>query len=194
MIGDHVAIEPKRAPGPWLCFKSEPGIEGLFRTNILSAHLDRPYPPAVARVHAVTDEVAAVIIVVIRIVVVIGVGPKTKSHEATPMKSAGEATMEPTTMEPTSVEATTVKATSPKAATVEAAASKATTVTAATAAAVTTATAAASKCRRRLNQADSRQCEQSHHPFAYHACLHDLKSPTKHETLSQLEYSATKKN
>jgi hypothetical protein len=105
------------------------------------------------------------------------------------MKSAGEATVEPSTME-----ATAMKATSSKAAAVEAAASKATTVT--TTAAVTTAAttaSAASKCRRRLNQADSRQCEQSHHPIAYHACLHDLKSPTNHETLSRQEYSATKK-
>ena len=124
------------------------------------------------RVHALTDEVASAIIV-IRIVVVIGVGSKTKSYEATPMKSAGEATMEATT-----VEAATVKTTSAKAAAVETTASKATTVTT-TATAVTTATsAAASKCRRRLNQADSRQCEQRHHPFAYHACLRDLKSPT----------------
>jgi hypothetical protein len=88
------------------------------------------------------------------------------------MKSTGEATMEATT-----VEAATVKTTSAKAAAVETTASKATTVTT-TAAAVTTATATASKCRRRLNQADSRQCEQRHHPFAYHACLRDLKSPT----------------
>jgi hypothetical protein len=95
------------------------------------------------------------------------------------MKSTGEATMEATTVEATTVEAATVKTTSAKAAAVETTASKATTVTT-TAAAVTTATAtaAASKCRRRLNQADSRQCEQRHHPFAYHACLRDLKSPT----------------
>jgi hypothetical protein len=183
MIGDHVSVEPERAPRPWLCFKSEPGIDGLFHTNILSADLDRPYPPAVARRHAATDKIAAIIIV-IRIVVVIGVGPKTKSHETTPMKSAGEATME----------STAVEAASAKPATMEAAASKATAVTAATAAAVTTTATAARKCRRRLNQADSRQCEQSHHPFAYHACLHDLKSPTKHETLWRLEYSAAKKS
>jgi hypothetical protein len=150
-----------------------------FRTNILSADLDRPYPPAVARVHAVIDDVAAVIII-IRIVVVIGEGSKTESQEAMPMKSAGEATMEPATVEAATVEA----------AAVEAAASKAT-VTAS--AAMTTAAAAMSKCRCRLNQADSRQCEQSHYPFAYHVCLHDLKSPTKHETPSQLEYSTTKK-
>jgi hypothetical protein len=156
-----------------------------FRTNILSADLDRPYPPAVARVHAVIDDVAAVIII-IRIVVVIGEGSKTESQEAMPMKSAGEATMEPATVEPATVEAATVEA-----AAVEAAASKAT-VTAASAA-MTTSAAAMSKCRCRLNQADSRQCEQSHYPFAYHVCLHDLKSPTKHETPSQLEYSTTKK-
>jgi len=88
----------------------------------------------VARRHAATDKIAAVI--VIRIVVVIGVGPKTKSHEATSMKSAGEATME----------ATTVEAASSKPSAVEAAAAKATAVTAATATAtVTTAAAAASK-------------------------------------------------
>jgi hypothetical protein len=160
-----------------------------FRTNILSADLDRPYPPAVARVHAVIDDVAAVIII-IRIVVVIGEGSKTESQEAMPMKSAGEATMEPATVEPATVEAATVEAAAVEAAAVEAAASKAT-VTAASAA-MTTA-AAMSKCRCRLNQADSRQCEQSHYPFAYHVCLHDLKSPTKHETPSQLEYSTTKK-
>jgi hypothetical protein len=130
----------------------------------------------VARVHALTDEVAAAIIV-IRIVVVISVGSKTKSYEATPMKSAGEATMEATTVEAATVEAATVKTTSAKAAAVETTASKATTVTT-TAAAVTTATAAASKRRRRLNQADSRQRDQRHHPFTYHACLRDLKSPT----------------
>jgi hypothetical protein len=140
-----------------------------------------------------TDEIAAAI-TVIRIVVVIGVGPKTKSHEAAPMKSAGEATMEPAIVETTTMEATTVKATSCEATTVEAAASKATTVTTAAAAAVTTASATAmSKCRRRLNQPDSRQCEQSHHPIAYHACLHDLKSPTNSETLSERDYSTTKK-
>jgi hypothetical protein len=120
-------------------------------------------------VHAAADEIAAAIIV-IRIVVVIGVGSKTKSREATPVESAGKATMESTAVETAAMEATSSKAT-----TVEATASKAT--VAATAAAVTTAATAASKCRRRLNQADSRQCEQSHHPFAYHACLHDLKSP-----------------
>jgi hypothetical protein len=135
-----------------------------FSHHVLSANLDRPYPPAVSRHHAVTNEIATAIIV-IRIVVVIGVGSKTKSHEATPMKSTGEATMEPTAVETASVEATTVETTSAKTTAVEAAASEATTVTTTTAA-VTTATATASKCRRRLNQADSRQCEQSHHPFA----------------------------
>jgi hypothetical protein len=145
-------------------------------------------------VHALTDEVAATIIIVIRIVVVIGVGSKTKSYEATPMKSAGEATMEATTVEAATVKTTSMEATSSKAAAVEAAASKATTVAAATAAVTTATTTAASKCRRRLNQADSRQCEQRHHPFGYHACLRDLKSPTKHETLAQWKYSATKNN
>jgi hypothetical protein len=119
--------------------------------------------------HALADKVAAAIIV-IRIVVVVGVGSKTKSYEATPMKSAGEATMEATTVEAATVKTTSMEATSAKAAAVETTASKATTVT--------TATAAASKCRRRLNQADGRQREQRHHPFTYHACLRDLKSPT----------------
>lgn len=139
-----------------------------------------------------TDEIAAAI-TVIRIVVVIGVGPKTKSHEAAPMKSAGEATMEPAIVESATMETTTVKATSCEATTVEAAASKATTVTTAAAAVTTASATAMSKCRRRLNQPDSRQCEQSHHPIAYHACLHDLKSPTNSETLSERDYSTTKK-
>ena len=129
-----------------------------------------------ARVYALTDGVAAAIIV-IRIVVIIGVGCETKSYKTPPTKSAGEATMEATTVEAATVKTTSMEATSAKTAAVETTASKATTVTT-TATAVTTATAAASKCRRRLNQADSRQCEQRHHPFAYHACLRDLKSPT----------------
>ena len=55
----------------------------------LSANLDGAYPPAVARQHAMTDDVAALVIV-IGIVVVIGVGPKANSDEPTTMKSAVE--------------------------------------------------------------------------------------------------------
>src|SRR5665213_3087982 len=51
----------------------------------LSADLDPSYPPAVTRQHAVTDEIAAVVIVV-RIVVVIGVGSDTESHEGAVVK------------------------------------------------------------------------------------------------------------
>jgi hypothetical protein len=70
------------------------------------------------------------------------------------------------------------------------------TVTAHATATVTThaATAtAASRRRRRLNQADRGQCEQSHHQFARHVSLHPEKSPVKHRTPSRPNYSATKK-
>jgi hypothetical protein len=52
---------------------------------------------------------------------------------------------------------------------------------------------AASRRRRRLNQADRGQCEQSHHQFARHVSLHPEKSPVKHRTPSRPNYSATKK-
>jgi hypothetical protein len=60
------------------------------QANALSADLDGAYPPAIAGHHAVTDDVAAVVIV-IGIVVVIGVRPDTKSHEPTTVKSAVKA-------------------------------------------------------------------------------------------------------
>jgi hypothetical protein len=55
-----------------------------------------------------------------------------------------------------------------KATAVEAASAKAASVTTATTS-VAAATTATSECRRRLNQADRRQCEQGYNRFPHHA-------------------------
>jgi hypothetical protein len=134
---------------------------GEMQANALSADLDGAYPPAIACHHAMTDDVAAVVIV-IGIVVVIGVRPDTKSHEPTTVKSAMEA-VESATAE-TAMDAGTVEAAS-TASTHDSAAAHASaahdSVTTHATATVTThaATAtAASQRRRRLNQADRGQC------------------------------------
>src|ERR1700722_11231155 len=129
-----------------------------------------------------TDDVAAVVIV-IGIVVVIGVRPDTKSHEPTTVKSAVEA------VESATAETAMVAGTAEAASTHDGVADHA-------AATVTThaaPAAAASRRRRRLNQADRGQCEQSHHQFARHVSLHPEKSPVKHRTPSRPNYSATQK-
>ena len=79
-IGGHIAISGRGAVNP--------GVERReVQANALSADLDGAYPPTIAGHYAVTDDVAAVVIV-IGIVVVIGVRPDTKSHEPTTVKSA----------------------------------------------------------------------------------------------------------
>ena len=118
--------------------------------------------------HAATDDVAAaiVVVVVVRVgIVSVVVGSKAKPYKRTSVKSAVKSsTAEPTvsegSMEGTAVEPTASEA-SMKATAVEAAAAKA--------ASVTTATTTTSECRRRLNQADRRQCEQGYNRFPYHA-------------------------
>jgi hypothetical protein len=142
-----------------------------------------------------TDDVAAVVII-IGIVVVIGVGPDTKSDEPTTMKSAvepvgttGETAMDAGTAEAAS--AATHDSVTAHAATATTHASV--TAHAATTATTTTTVTTASECRRRLNQADRGQCEQSHHQFARHVSLHPVKSPLKHGTPPHPNYSATKK-
>jgi hypothetical protein len=143
-----------------------------------TADLDGPYPPAIACHHAVTDDVAAVVIV-IGIVVIIGVGPNTKSDEPTTMKPAVEA-----------VEAATAEA-AMDAGTAEAASAAATHDSVTAHAATATATAASQR-RRRLNQTYRGQCEQSHHQFARHVSLHPEKSPVKHGTPSRPNYFGEK--
>jgi hypothetical protein len=164
-----------------------------MKANALSADLDGAYPPAMACHHAVTDDVAAVVIVV-GIVIEIRVRPDTESHEPTTVKSAVEAvgTAAETAMNAGTAEAASGAATHDSVAAHAASAATDAGMTAHAAAAATTVTAA-SECRRRLNQADRGQCDQSHHQFARHVSLHPMKSPVKHGTPSHPDYSTTKK-
>jgi GH24 family phage-related lysozyme (muramidase) len=127
------------------------------------------YPPTIARHDAPTDD-GATVVIVIRIVVVIGVGSNAKSDERTTvkpaMKSTGEAAMEAAAVEAAAVKSTTVKSAAVKSTTVKSA-SAAVKSASATVAATTT-----GERNRRLNQTDRCQCDQSHHHFARHACLH----------------------
>jgi hypothetical protein len=86
----------------------------------------------------------------------------------------------------------TVKAATAHSAVITASAHAAVTAHTASASAATTTMAAASECRRRLNQTDRGHCKQSHRHFPQHASLHRVKSPTKHETLALAVYSVTK--
>jgi hypothetical protein len=70
----------------------EPG--GSFQAGILSADLDRSNPPAVAGMHAATDNMAAAVVVVVVIVsvgmvsVVVAVGSEAKPYKRTSVKSS----------------------------------------------------------------------------------------------------------
>jgi len=157
---------------------------------------------------AATDDVAAaivVVVVVVRVGISVVVGPKAKPYKRASVKSAVKSsTVEPTASE-ASVKSAAVEATasdaSMKAAAVEATASdasmKATAVEAASAkaASVTAATTATSECRRRLNQADGRQCEQGYNRLPHHASFLATMSLrrclSQRRALSQLDYSAS---
>jgi hypothetical protein len=170
--------------------RSDPPVTpaGLFVSS--SADLGGTNPPAVAGMHAATDDVAAAIVVVVvvvrvRIVSVVVVGSEAKPYKRASVKSvvksstaepiASEASMKAAAVEASaseaSMKATAVEAASAKATAVEAASAKAASVTTATTsvtAAATTATTT-SECSRRLNQADGRQCEQGYNRFLHHA-------------------------
>jgi hypothetical protein len=73
---------------------------------------------------------------------------------------------------------------------VEAATAKAASVTTATTSVTAATTTAASGGHGWLNQADSRQCEQSYNRFPHHASLRSVGSLPTHTTLSQWYYSA----
>jgi hypothetical protein len=188
-------------------------FEQFVHPQTLSADLDRTDPPAVPRQHALANGVATVIIVV-RVSVVI----EPKSHKRAPVKSvvvaksavvvkrveaatAKIAMHHPGTVKAATAHAAvkaatahaTVKAATAHSAVITASAHAAVTAHTASASAATTTVAAASECRRRLNQTDRGHCKQSHRHFPQHASLHRVKSPTKHETLALAVYSATKK-
>jgi hypothetical protein len=142
-----------------------------------------------ARQHALTDDVAALIIV--RIVVVIGIGGKANSDERAPMKAVMKAMMKP--VEATTVERKTVKATSVKATSVETTSVETTAMEAATAAvetatttmetaATAAVTAAMSRRNAWLNQADRRQRQQSQYQFPRHASLLQCPRPRVWDT------------
>jgi hypothetical protein len=170
---------------------------GFFGEPCSSADLDGTNPPAVAGVHATTDDVAATIVVVVvvvgvGIVSVVVVGPKAKPYKRASVKSvvksstaeptASEASMKAAAAEASASEAS-MKATAVEAASAEAASvatAKAASVTTAAAAtsvtAAATATTATSERGRRLNQADGRQCEQGYNRFPHHASFLETMS------------------
>jgi hypothetical protein len=90
-----------------------------FSGSILSADLDRSNPPAVAGMHAATDNVATAVIVVVVIVrvgivsVIVAVGSEAEPYKRTSVKSASvnSSTVEGTARE-TSMKAATAEASS----------------------------------------------------------------------------------
>ncbi len=85
-----------------------------FLGSILSADLDRSNPPAVAGMHAATDNVATAVIIVVVIVcvgivsVVIAVGSEAEPYKRTSVKSSTvEATARETSMKAATAEAST---------------------------------------------------------------------------------------
>jgi hypothetical protein len=93
------------------------------------------------------------------------------------VKSAVKSSTVESTASEASMEATAAKAASAKATTVEALSANAVETAAAKAASVAAAAAAAASGRHSwLNQADSRQCEQSHNRFPHHASFLGTKS------------------
>jgi hypothetical protein len=197
-------------------------FEQFVHPQTLSADLDRTDPPAVPRQHALANGVATVIIVV-RVSVVIEpkshkrapVKSVVVAKSAVVVKRVEAATAKIAMHHPGTVKAATahaavkaatahsavkaatahatVKAATAHSAVITASAHAAVTAHTASASAATTTVAAASECRRRLNQTDRGHCKQSHRHFPQHASLHRVKSPTKHETLALAVYSATKK-
>jgi hypothetical protein len=151
---------------------------------MLSADLDRSNPPAVAGMHAATDNVATavtivVVIVSVRIVVVIvAVGSEAEPYKRTSMKSAVKSSAKPSTVEATAIEVSTTKSTA-----MEASSAKTASVTAAT-------SATTSECRSWLSQADRCQCEQGYNRFPHHAYSLRTTSLPEDRTLSQQDYSA----
>jgi hypothetical protein len=129
-----------------------------------------------ARQHALTDNVATLIIV--RIVVVIGIGGKANSDKRTPMKAVMKP-MEATTVERKTVEATAVEATTSVETTAAVETAATTAVTAATA---MTAAAAMSQCNAWLNQADRCRRQQSQYQFPRHASLLQCPRPRVWDT------------
>lgn len=91
----------------------------VFSGSILSADLDRSNPPAVAGMHAATDDVAAAIVVVVVVVrvgivsVIVAVGSEAEPYKRTSMKFASvkSSTVEASTRE-TSMKAATAEASS----------------------------------------------------------------------------------
>jgi uncharacterized membrane protein len=91
----------------------------VFSGSILSADLDRSNPPAVAGMHAATDNVAAAVIVVVVIVcvgivsVIVAVGSEAEPYKRTSVKSASvkSSTVEAAARE-TSMKAATAEASS----------------------------------------------------------------------------------
>jgi hypothetical protein len=90
-----------------------------FSGSILTADLDRSNPPAVAGMHAATDNIAAAVIVVVVIVpigivsVIVAVGSDAEPYKRTSVKSTSvkSSTVEATVREP-SMKAATAEASS----------------------------------------------------------------------------------
>src|ERR1700738_1109273 len=121
----HVSFSPKetivaveRRKDSWAS-KNPPAAPASFLGSILSADLDRSNPPAVAGMHAATDNVATAVIVVVVVVcvgivsVIVAVGSEAEPYKRTSVKFASvkSSTVEATVREP-SMKAATAEASS----------------------------------------------------------------------------------
>jgi hypothetical protein len=160
----------QQQPGPSPVKEKTAGCQpaGFYhQARILSADLERSNPPAVAGMHAATDNIATAVIVVVVIVcvgivsVIVAVGSEAEPYKRTSVKSASvKSSIAEATACETSMKAATVEAT-PAAHAASVSTAAATSVTAATTAAAT------SECRSWLNQADRCQREQDYNRLHY---------------------------
>jgi hypothetical protein len=160
-----------------------------FQASISSADLDRSDPPAVAGMHAATDNVATAVIIVVVIVcvrivvVIVAVGSEAEPYKRTSVKSSAKPSTVKAMARETSMKAAAAEASTTKSTAMEASSAKAASVTTAT-------SATTSECRSWLSQADRCQCEQGYNRIPHHAYSLGTTSQPEDRTRSQRDYSA----